>query len=147
MCLYVNNKKVRVAKKDIVCYKIVIKERKKWIYRIFHKPTYRAPFYNYYTYQLKKRYCLRNCLNHHVFTTYPEHQYTVSVGFHSFVDIQDAKRMLSRLYDVYGNRGRRQTIVQCVIPKGAEYVKGTIDLSENSPASYVSDEIICVKEV
>lgn len=146
MCLYTTNTKIRTAQKDIICYKVLIKERKNWIFRIFRKPTYRAPFYNYYTYQLKKRYCLRKCLIH-VFTTYPAHPYKVGVGFHSFVDIQDAKRMLSKWYDIYGNRGRRQTIVQCVIPKGAEYVKGTIDLSENSPASYVSDEIICVKEV
>lgn len=142
MCLYVNNKKVRVAKKDIVCYKIVIKERKKWIYRIFHKPTYRAPFYFNYIYQLKKLNDLGKSL--YVAISPEELCGVVHEGFHSFVDIQDAKRMLSESCYRY-NKG--WTIVQCVIPKGAEYVKGTIDLSENSPASYVSDEIICVKEV
>lgn len=142
MCLYTTNTKIRTAKKDIICYKILIKERKKGIFRIFRKHTYRAPFYSYYTYRLKKRHYLGESLIH-VFTTYPVHPYKVGVGFHSFVNIQDAKRMLSEWYDNQGGR----TIVQCIIPKGAEYVKGTIDLSENSPASYVSDEIICVKEV
>ena len=142
MCLYTTNTKIRTAKKDIICYKIVIKERKKGIFRIFHKPTYRAPFYNYYTYHLKERYYLGKSLIH-VFTTYPIHPYKVDEGYHSFADIQDAKRMLSE----WSGARCSKTIVQCIIPKGAEYVKGTIDLSENSPASYVSDEIICVKEV
>jgi len=143
MCLYTTSKKVRIAKEDIICYKILVKERKNWIFRIFHKPTYRAPFYNYYTYQLKKRYYLFKSLVH-VFTTYPEHPYMFNEGFHSFVDIQDAKRMLSESCYRYD---KGWTIVQCIIPKGAKYVKGAIDLSENSPAGYVSDEIICVKEV
>jgi hypothetical protein len=138
MCLYTTNTKIRTAKKDIICYKILIKERKKWISR---KSTYRAPFFINYTYRLKERYYLGKSLIHGFTEEYP---YTVHKGFHSFVDIQDAKRMLSEWCELQGGK---ITIVQCIIPKGAEYIKGTIAPSENSPASYVSDEIICVKEI
>lgn len=135
MCLYTTNTKIRTAKKDIICYKILIKERKSWIYRIFYKPMYRAPFYINYTYRLKELNDLGKSL-----IVYP---YEVYGGFHSFVDIQDAKCKLKDWFDTPGG----QTIVKCIIPKGAEYVKGTIDKSQNSPASYVSNQIICVKEV
>lgn len=136
MCLYTDSKKVQVAKEDITCYKILIKERKKWIYRIFHKSTYRAPFYKYHTYRLKELNDLGRSLI--VYTDYEVHS-----GFHSFVNLQDAERMLSEWYDTQ----KGQIIVQCVIPKGAEYVKGTIDKSPTSPASYVSHQIICLREI
>jgi len=142
MCLYVTSKKVRVAKEDMVCYKILDrkKERKKWIFRIFRKPTYRAPFYFNYIYQLKKLNDLGKFL--YVAISPEELCGVVHEGFHSFVDIQDAKRMLSEWYETHVG-----VIVKCIIPKGAEYVKGTIYKSQNSPACYVSNQIICVKEV
>ena len=143
MCLYLTNiRKTRIAKEDIICYKILIKERKRWISRIFHKPTYRAPFYINHTYRLKELNDLGRSLTVDISTinAYPA---VVYEGYHSFVDIQDAKRILKDWYETPGG----QTIVQCVIPKGAEYAKGTIDKSSTSPASYVSNQIICVKEV
>ena len=136
MCLYTTDPKIHIAKENIICYKILIKERKKWIYRIFHKSTYRAPFYMYHTYRLKELNDLGRSLI--VYTDYEVHS-----GFHSFVDIQDAKCML----DKWSETQRGWTIVKCIIPKGAEFVKGTIYKSPISPASYVSHQIICLKEV
>lgn len=136
MCLYITDREIQIAKKDIICYKILIKERKKWIYRIFHKSTYRAPFYIHHTYQLKELNDLGRSLI--VYTDCEVHS-----GFHSFVDIQDAKCKL----DEWSETQRGWTIVKCIIPKGAEFVKGTIYKSPTSPASYVSNQIICVKEV
>lgn len=141
MCLYTTSKKVQVAKEDIVCYKILIKLKKKGI---FHKSKYRAPCSVFFTYKLKKLYDLGKSLRIN-FNPYPGGlpYYIVDEGFHSFVNLQDAKCMLSEWIDTQEG----QTIVQCIIPKGAEYVKGRISSSENSPASYVSHQIICVKEV
>ena len=139
------SKKVRVAKKDIICYKIVTKERKRGIFWIFHKPIYRALFYINYTYRLKELNDLGKSLVI-VLNSDLERPYAVNNGFHSFVDIQDAKRMLSEWYDEYDNQGG-PAIVQCVIPKGAKYIKGTISQYPISPASYVSNKIICLKEV
>ena len=144
MCLYTASEKVQVAKEDIICYKILVKVRKRWIYRIFHKSKYRAPFSVFYTYQLKKLYDLGKSLRIN-FDPYPGGlpYHIVDEGFHSFVNLQDAKRKLDEWYEA----PEGQTIVKCVIPKGAEYVKGTIDSSKNSPAGYVSHQIICLKEV
>lgn len=144
MCLYITNRGIQIAKEDIICYKILVKERKKWIPRIFHKSTYRAPFNRHYTYQLKGLNDLRESL-YISCPVYPEVSPcgVVREGFHSFADIRDAERMLFE-WDYIPGVGK---IVQCIIPKGAEYIKGTIGLSQNSPANYVSNKIICVKEV
>lgn len=143
MCLYLTNiRKTRIAKEDIICYKILIKERKRGIFRIFRKSTYRAPFNTHYTYQLKELNDLGRSLTIGI-NTYPDNLPVVREGYHSFVDVQDAKHMSSELYYIPGV----MKIVQCIIPKGAEYIKGTISQSPTSPASYVSNKIICVKEV
>ena len=68
----------------------------------------------------------------------------VNEGFHSFVNLQDAKRTM--LSEQFENRVGL-TLIKCVIPKGAEYIKGRVSSSRNSPESYVSNQIICVKEV
>lgn len=142
MCLYTTSKKVQVAKEDIVCYKILIKLKKKGIFRIFRKFTYRAPFHCYYTYRLKKLYDLGRSLKCKLFTKGCPTFYVVSEGYHTFEDIQDARDMLLEWYETPG----MQKIVQCIIPKGAEYVKGTTYLY-NSVVSYVSNKLVCLKEI
>ncbi len=127
MCFYVSNnlkhRRVKVAKKDIICYKVLINEKK-------HKFLY-APLRSF-TYQIR-----RNC-----FFSFTKKQklkvilfgsrYQIHEGFHSF---SNKKKLRGKI-----GFGSRKAFL-CVIPKGSEYFYNPEKME------YVSEYIRVVKQI
>lgn len=132
MCLIIRkNAKVKTAKKDIVCYKVVEK-------RV--KSGYVTPFFNmpisigeeYGDASLKKK------------ITY--FSIVVEEGYHSLKTFEDAMDYTAML--MLAHQFCSFAIVKCVIPKGAKYYDGmtenTIGKRKNG---YASDKIRYVEVV
>ena len=132
MCLYIKkNAKVKTAKKDIVCYKVVEKKA---------KYGYVTPFFNmpisigeeYGDVSLEKKDNLYGIV--------------IEEGYHSLKTFEDAAEFVAVLMLVHPFCSF--TIVKCVIPKGAKYYDGrtTIKFGEQHNG-YASDRIRYVEAV
>ena len=130
MCLEIKeNSKVKIAEKDITCYKICLckTERCKWsLKNFFGNKT--AKFY-------KTPFCYADVEIGKKYQSYllASSSFSINEGLHSFVENPNGKSELYLCnYDV---------IIKCVIPKGASYYEG---IQFNLPG-YASSEILYVE--
>jgi hypothetical protein len=122
MCLNNVNKICFTADHDIVVYKHIICNRNEENQIISYKTSYKfAPVV------FKK--VLRTKLN-----MYDDGfgNKRVDEGFHSYIDIEDARRQASRY---------REVLVQCTITKGSQYYIGKTITMFGSAESYASSKI------
>lgn len=146
MCLTLTeNSKLKVAEENIICYKVVHR---------LQPGIYMSEFYNY-LYEtgtlnvspfddttITTRPCITGYRSIKFDYRVIGYEQIVERGFHSFTCKEDAykyaKIVASRVL------GEITTVVvKYIIPKGANYIEGTYEEYPN----YVSDKIICVKEV
>jgi len=97
----------KIAKKDIVCYKV---------FRLFSEGRIESPYQNV-DYELKKKkksnlVCYMNPVTQ-----------SVNIGIHSFIHLDDAIDE-SNDWSTHG-----MVVVKCVIPKGAKYYTGVFGLN------------------
>lgn len=124
--------RIRVAKKDIVCYKVVTSE-------------YKTPYYDY-TMKPKPGYEYMADFNLGVikveFDSYGNR--TVGDGvFHTLKDMDAAKEYLWVVkFEKVDDEAK---ILKCIIPKGSMYVKGTTDWRKH--VSYGSKYLKIIEEI
>jgi len=125
MCLTkLTTKKAKVAKEDIVCYKVLNKDLT-------------SP-YKYFQYELGG--CTKSDLE-------INNDLSVQYGLHSFKYKKGANEEVEEWVTETTQRG--DTIMQCVIPKGAEYYEGVFEGARmyTDKASYASNELIVTKKL
>jgi len=115
----------KIAKKDIVCYKVLKRFGDNSLYAYFQDFSY-TPGISY------------SCL-------LGRYWWRVEEGFHSFVNIDDARDW--RCHTNYNSAWREPpvVVVRCVIPKGSEYYTGYWGESKKYK-NYASNQII-IKEM
>ena len=128
MCLYVTHLEPKIADKDIICYKLVKRTKIKGIYKSsFQRFEYiiRKLYTNNINIRFVNKIVKTWCL------TYPYLMYNIDEGmFHSY--------KLPYQHSIYAN-----TLVKCIIPKGAYYFEGYFG---NYP-SYASSQIKILEEI
>lgn len=122
MCLYTSHVKPKVAKEDIICYKIMYYKP-----RNVHKA---ISIYQGFRYKLGTLY--KSELIYHIYKTVHE-------GFHSYKNLKDAinKRLLISRYL------KEIKIFKCIIPKGSTYYVGIY----SGVHSFASNKIIITEEI
>lgn len=124
MCLC-KAKPIKVATKDIVCWKVVEPVNR-------HDSTRYKAIYRSFIYELGVNYKLHTKLQRidaSIYSDGPE----VKEGFHSYCTLKDLKSC-----NAFELRYNNYVIARCIIPKGSEYATG---LGFGYP-NYVSDAII-----
>lgn len=131
MCLTITPKtRLRTARKDIVCYKVLISRYGKLV----------SPYYSETEWEVgktnveEKRWDVDYCSN-----VFADSYFRVvgKGGFHTLANRKDAEKFLR----VKPNRGhepnRRHNIVvvECVIPKGTKYYTGTQGMTDDGYCS------------
>jgi len=126
MCFVSKNRKAYVAKKDITCYKVMVKST-------LHDSVWRSP-YRYFGYVPYKVYqTILNPFTRIPVPSLPAH-IVLHEGFHSYSKRETVKLPL---YTVSVG----VVVVKCIIPKGATYYKNT------KQGIYVSNQIKIIKEI
>lgn len=135
MCLYIKvNSRQRIASKDIVCYKFV--ETEPTVNAdgdIVLGDTRKSPYY-YHKVKLGNTYesALKRVVPVDKSIAY------IRNGLHSFCNVDDAMRTIN--YFCYITH--RVEIIECIIPKGSKYFKGTTEILDGrSGNGYASDKI------
>lgn len=151
MCLFTNQKMAKVAKKDIVCYKVVKLSSYDGIYRspFMHTPldktldgkqAYGKIVYNWgrSTYETISR--------DNPYEDKPKFSYIVEDGaIHSYKNLNGAKRLVK----FFGKRDNEDEyhIFECIIPIGSDYYVGNENMNGGGPICYASDKVKFIKEV
>jgi len=147
MCLYVTSKKVRVAKEDMVCYKVMMEhygDKGAWV-----SPYQGMAYKEGCAYELEKQLQLLDSK----FGNIKDYPYIVEEGFHSFANLSDALLFRNTCEVRYptvsrGDGWHTYIIVKCIIPKGTTYVEGLyVDNWDNKFHSFCSEKIICEDEI
>lgn len=142
MCLIIRkNAKAKTAKKDIVCYKVLVKWINPFLTRefieIFETPFFKMPVHigdEYGDVNLKTSIC----------NVFPREEWGVDDGYHSLETFEDAADYVSRL--MCCNR-QNYVIVKCIIPKGTKYYQGKNYFRGHIFKGYASDRIKYMEEV
>ena len=126
MCLITDQLEPKVADKDIICYKMVTKSRIKGVY---------ISEYRRFKYITEKLYTNNIDIKNSeiVFKTI-----SPLIGVYSISDF-----MFHSYQSPYKYSLRADTLVKCIIPKGAYYYEGYFD---DSP-SYASSQIKILEEI
>ena len=130
MCLVLTQLKLKIADKDIICYKMVERTKIKGIY----KSSFRG-----FEYIIRQSYInninIKNIIDKIYLRLLSSHFYYIEGGmFHSYP---------SYLYSVILSPLPNCALLKCIIPKGAYYFKGE---SDNLP-SYASSQIKILEEI
>ncbi len=127
MCLDNVTGEKQIASEHIVVYKVAYQNQ--YRYASSDNSTFRAPFRDYYTYDLGTVMTSR----------LTKDRDSVYAGFHSFVRYEDAEKLAQSLE---ANHPRRKYyVMKSYIPKGSEYYLGEFD----GAASYASDKLMIVR--
>ena len=130
MCLIVNNPIPKIADKDIVCYKMVTKYRIKGVY---------LSEYQSFEYIIGRLYTNNIDVKHSEALLQTIYRKDTSLtGTYSISDF-----MFHSYQSPYKYSIRADTIVKCVIPKGAYYFEG----KHNGRRGYASSQIKILEEV
>lgn len=124
MCLLLNSNSVlRQADKDILAYKVVTKDKEGYVSSFrkmpikfdipYHSPEFINEFFKVFEQDIKRE--------------------LGPGGFHSFASMKVAKN--------FAKRNEDDSVIACIIPKGAMYVKGTWDYA-SGPYCYFSEAVI-----
>lgn len=120
MCLYTKQKEVKIAKKDITCYKLINPNMTSWFYTEFKWELNKL-------YETEMDFC-------------PVYK-TVSQAFHSYKTLQDL------MYGYFQSLSPCM-MVKCTIPKGSEYYLGKQgELDGYASNKIIANEILDVKKV
>ena len=129
MCLFTYFLKPKIADKDIICYKLVVRTKIKGVY----KSSFQGFEYiirQLYINNLDIRFVNKN-MKRYFYTGF----YKIEEGmFHSYV---------SHLYPVILSPLPNWALLKCIIPKGAYYFEGYFD---DAP-SYASSQIKILEEI
>ena len=131
MCLHLNYLELKIADKDIVCYKLVEKTKIKGVYKSSFKK-FEYIIRRLYTNNINYSFANKVIKETKVFISYI--QYTEEGMFHSYA---------SYLYPVILSPLPCGALLKCIIPKGAYYFEGYFD---DSP-SYASSQIKILEEL
>lgn len=127
MCLQTTQKDPLIAKRDIICYKLVEKS--------IETDKYRS-FYLYSPVELNTYYYSK-LINEYACSYYNK----INFGLHSFTSKKQAIKYAKRASLFPNNMGE---IIKCIIPAGSEYYKGKTD---NNFSSYASNAIYYTNEI
>ena len=120
MCLHTKQKKVKIAKEDITCYKVINPDMTSWFHTEFKWELGKL-------YETEMDFC-------------PVYK-TVSQAFHSYKTLQD-------LMHGYFQSLSPCMMVKCTIPKGSEYYLGIQDEMDGYASNkLIANEILDVKKV
>ena len=129
MCLLTINPIPKIADKDIVCYKLVVRTKIKGIYKSYFQG-FEYIIRQLYTNNLDIRFANKS-MKRYFYTGF----YKIEEGmFHSYV---------SHLYPAILRPLPNHTLLKCIIPKGAYYFKGFFE----SFPSYASSQNKILEEV
>lgn len=141
MCLYTKSRIFYIAKKDIICYKVCIKEDN------INYSLYRKYPYNLDTIVKSKISITEATCN--------QYNYYIEKGLHTFKYLKDARFFIEKIkkecYNLIGESVSDEvdkiTILRCIIPKNSIYIEG-LDIGDGLDIiSYVSDKLLPVKEI
>ena len=130
MCLFINHLEPKIADKDIICYKLVKRTKIKGVYKSsFQEFEYviRQLYIN--NFDIKLSYFLIK----HISIIGSSITYIEEGMFHSYTNYMPF--MVANFTD--------ESILKCIIPKGAYYFEGYFD---ESP-SYASSQIKILEEI
>ena len=132
MCLRLDYSKPKIADKDIICYKLVEKTKIKGIYKSYFQE-FEYIIRQLYTNNLDIKFVDRIIKN--LCPSFPHHGvYAIEEGmFHSYTNYMPFELLSSP----------DETILKCIIPKGAYYYKGYF----NYFTSYASSQIKILEEI
>lgn len=120
MCLYTKQKEVKIAKKDITCYKLINPNMTSWFHTEFKWELNKL-------YETEMDFC-------------PVYK-TVSQAFHSYKTLQDL------MYGYFQSLSPCM-MVKCTIPKGSEYYLGKQgEMDGYASNKIIANEILDVKKV
>ena len=126
MCLTITPKtRLRTARKDIVCYKVLISRYGKLV----------SPYYSETEWEVgktnveEKRWDVDYCPNGFADSYF---RVVSKGGFHTFANRKDAEK---RLPGVKPNRRHNIVVAECVIPKGTKYYNGTQGMTDDGYCS------------
>ena len=132
MCLRLDYSEPKIADKDIVCYKLVEKTKIKGIYKSYFQE-FEYIIRQLYTNNLDIKFA--DIVVHKLCSSYPYYgAYAIEEGmFHSYTNYMPFELFTSL----------DETILKCIIPKGAYYYEGHF----NYYTSYASSQIKILEEM
>lgn len=115
MCLEKVKTDYKIAEKDIVCYKVILKYKS--------KKDYTSPY-------RKSKYSMGETYKAHLFPNHPFNK-KVPTGIHTFKTEKGARRLIEILDKLYANSLRYPDLcfAKCIIPKGTKYYEGMYDVN------------------
>lgn len=128
---------IKIAKEDIVCFKL-LRYHKKW-WTIFIGPmNYYSPYQNSKS-PIGKLLIVRN-FHENYYNSSTSRKFEINIGFHTFANRSDAEEQKIKM-------GSSQNILifESIIPKGSHYYKGTF--GRFPKISYCSQKIIYKKKL
>ena len=129
MCLVTTQLELKIADKDIVCYKFVKRTKIKGVYKSSFQE-FEYIIRQLYTNNLDIRFANKS-INRYFYRCF----YKIEEGmFHSYT---------SNLYPVILSPLPHCALLKCIIPKGAYYFEGIFDYSP----SYASSQIKILEEI
>lgn len=134
MCLYIGENQPKIAKRSIVCYKVV-----RAYNGLYYTSLMNYPITSYYNIKGYKFVDVNSdWILNYVFNSYGE-QVILRGVIHTFQNLADAKSECDVKF--------HEHIFKCVIPKGTEYIKGDSLCSFNRIKSYGSKSIRFVEKI
>ena len=132
MCLDINHLELKIADKDIVCYKLIKRTKIKGVYKASFQE-FEYIIRQLYTNNLDIKFVDRIIKN--LCPSFPHHcVYAIEEGmFHSYTNYMPFELLSSP----------DETILKCIIPKGAYYYEGYF----NYYTSYASSQIKILEEI
>ena len=143
MCLHVNaDTKIKVAKEDIVCYKVIIEDFESDGMCIWRSPYQGMIYEKGHVYILGEQLKLLQ-------SSHKKYPYRIEEGFHSFTNLSDALVFLNSFEAECISMGMnfKSIIVKCTIPKGTTYVEGLFYSCGTRFHSFCSEKIVCEGKV
>lgn len=124
MCLYTTQEIPTIAKKDIICYKVICKDMSSLFHNDF-KWTFGKMYYSW----MEAVNNIEDC------------DKEIHQAFHSYETLEDLKK-------AYFSATCPCLTVKCTIPKGSEFYKGTHDdLKGYASNQLIINEVIGIKEL
>lgn len=129
MCLITTQLKPKIADKDIICYKMVTKSKIKGVY---------WAEYQSFEYIIRRLYTNDININCIGVILHTEHRKYTSTDIHYISNFMFHSYKLPYQHSIYAN-----TLVKCIIPKGAYYFEGR----HNGILGYTSSQIKILEEI
>lgn len=146
MCLLITGLEIerrRVAKKDIVCYKVLSMKYNEFLDKfVYETPVTgtEVEFNTPLTADDKTEFRIRE--RNPRDKSYRLRKYFIAEGgFHTYIKKKKAIEMFKLRNAYFGDKG---IVVECIIPKGSLYAKG---ITEGGRKSYVSKDLIITDNI